>query len=143
MRRSIRKIVVDSSVISKWVNSQNEEHLEQADKLIKDSRNGLIRLFAPELAKYEVGNALWKKGLEIPMAKASLATIYASPVEFIKQNKDLATRSMEIALNCKITFYDATFLSLAESLGADLVTDNPKHQSKFTDVKVIPLGEVA
>jgi len=135
------RVVVDSSVIVKWVNSLDEEYLDRSDKLADDSRKGKIRLLAPELAKYEVGNVLWKKGLELPMAKASLGTIYAGPVEFIKQDESQAMRAMEIAIGTGITFYDASFVSLAESLEAELVTDNPKHQKKFGGVKVVALRD--
>ncbi|MBI5356415.1 type II toxin-antitoxin system VapC family toxin [Candidatus Collierbacteria bacterium] len=135
------KLVIDSSVMVKWVNSQEEKHLVQADKLAIDCKQGKVKLLAPELAKYEVGNALWKKKLDLPKAKVSLATIFASPVEFIKQDELQAMRTMEIALDKKITFYDASFLSLAESTSAALVTDNPKHQKKFSGVKVISLKD--
>lgn len=133
------KLVVDSSVMVKWVNSQEEDYLEQADKLSNDCKQGKVKLLAPELAKYEVGNVLWKKGLDLPKSKASLTTIYASPVEFIKQNEPQAMRAMEIALDKKITFYDASFLSLAESVGATLITANPKHHKSFPGVKVVDL----
>lgn len=135
------KLVIDSSVIVKWVNSQDEDYLDQADKLANDSRAGKVKLLAPELAKYEVGNALWKKGLDLPQAKISLSTIYAGSVEFIRQTESQAIRAMEIALDKKITFYDASFLSLAEGLNAVLVTDNPKHQKIFPGVKVISLKD--
>lgn len=135
------KVVVDSSVMVKWVNSQDEKYLVQSDKLVDDSRKRGVKLFAPELAKYEVGNVLQKKGLEIPMAKASLGTIYSGPVDFVKQDLLQALRTMEIAIETGITFYDASFVSLAESLGAELVTDNPKHMKKFGGVKVVALKD--
>lgn len=135
------KLVVDSSVIVKWVNSQDEQFLKQADALISDSRNGKVVLFAPELVKYEVGNALWKKGLSTPQAKASLETIYSSPVEFIKQNESQAMRTMEMALETGMTFYDASFVSLAEAMGATLVTDNPKHQKRVRGIKIIEIKD--
>jgi len=52
---------------------------------------------------------------------------------------------MSIAQESNITFYDAVFISLAQSLRADLITDNYKHQSKYTgkDVRIIPLKEYA
>lgn len=135
------KVVVDSSVIVKWVNSQDEAYLDQADRLFEDCKNGKVQLLAPELAKYEVGNVLWKKGLALPAAQVSLGTIYAGPVEFFKQDKSQAMRTMEIATKTSMTFYDATFVALAEQQGATLVTDNPKHQKKFAGVSVVPLKD--
>ncbi len=135
------KLVVDSSVLVKWVNSQDEQYLAQADAIARDCRRGKVLLLAPELAKYEVANALWKKGLPAPQAQASLGTIYVSPVEFVKQDEQQAMRAMEIAIATPMTFYDASSLSLAESVGATLVTDNPKHQKKVKGVKVVSLKD--
>lgn len=141
MKLKKNRKVVDSSVMVKWVNSQDEKYLSQSDKLADDSRKQEIKLFAPELAKYEVGNALLNKGMETPMAKASLGTIYSGPVEFVKQDLPQALRAMEIAIEAGITFYDASFVSLAESLGAELITDNPKHMKKFAGVRVVALKD--
>ncbi|MBI3577462.1 type II toxin-antitoxin system VapC family toxin [Candidatus Gottesmanbacteria bacterium] len=135
------KFVVDSSVLVKWVNSQDEQYLQEADALANDCKKGKVILIAPELAKYEVGNALWKKVLPIPQAQASLGTIYAGPVEFVKQDEAQAMRAMEIAVSSRMTFYDASFVSLAEQRGAKLVTDNPKHQQKVKSVTVVPIKE--
>ena len=40
-----------------------------------------------------------------------------------------------------MTYYDASFIALAKQEDAILVTDNPKHQTKISGVKVVPLGE--
>ena len=64
-------------------------------------------------------------------AKISLGTIFASPVEFVKLEESNALRAIEIAIKSNMTYYDATFVSLAEHLGAALVTDNLKHQGKY------------
>ena len=137
----MKKIVVDSSVIVKWVNSQNEKNIAGSDRLLEDCKNGAIKLFAPELAKYEVGNALWKKGLDTRSAKISLGTIFAGPVEFVRLEEPEALRTMEISTGAKMTYYDASFVALTESLGAILVTDNLKHQGKFRKVKTISLAD--
>jgi len=55
---SVRNIIVDSSVVVKWLSADNEEYLTQADKLLFEVEKEKVRLYAPELAKYEVTNAL-------------------------------------------------------------------------------------
>ncbi len=47
----------------------------------------------------------------------------------------------KIAQETNITYYDASFMSLAKQLNATLVTDNIKHQGKATDIKVISLKD--
>jgi len=41
----------------------------------------------------------------------------------------------------KITYYDASFIALAQQENAIFITDNTKHQGKTSEVKVIPLSK--
>lgn len=135
----MQNIVLDSSVIAKWVNRQNELNIEKSDKLLDDCRQGIIKLFIPELAKYEIGNVLWKKKLDPDLFHPVLDVLYSSPIEFVCLNLQNAVRILEITNENGMTYYDATFVELAERLKAILVTDNPKHQSKFKGVKIVSL----
>lgn len=140
--RKKKQVVIDSSVIVKWLSSFNEEHLEQADQILTDAQLGKIEMISCELAKYEVANALLKgRSLDLPQAKSSLATLYNLPISFISEDRESAQTSYEIGKQLNISYYDATFLSLAKKLGGILITDNLKHQGKTTDVKVIPLAK--
>lgn len=135
----VRKLVVDSSVVVKWLNSQDEKYLNQADRILRDCEKKKVSLYAPELAKYEVGNALLYKGLDDSLAKTSLATLYFLPIEFVPLSEKEATESLDIACKSNITYYDAVFVTLAKDIGATLVTDNPKHQKLVKGIKVISL----
>lgn len=131
--------VVDSSVMVKWLNAKEEKLLEKSNKVISDFQKGKIKIIAPELAKYEVGNALLYKGIGQEAAKISLEKFFLIPVEYIPWDQNLANMTMEIAYEAKITYYDASFVALAKQEDAVLLTDNPKHQSKIIGVKVVPL----
>jgi len=135
----IKKLVVDSSVVVKWLNSQDEKYLRQADEILKDCERGKVALYAPQLAKYEVGNAILNKGLNEAQAKISLATLYSLPISFLALSEKEAAKSLKIASDAGITYYDAVFISLAEDVGATLVTDNPKHQKLVGKVKIVEL----
>ena len=137
----VKAVVIDSSVSVKWINQINEKLLDQADKLLKENQAGLVTFFAPELSKYEIGNALLKKNLELPKAYESLGTIHQLPINFIPETENLAKQSYQIAQHAGITYYDASFIALAKQENATLVTDNPKHQAKDFDVKVIALKD--
>lgn len=69
-----KPLVVDTSVIVKWLNQKDEPYLNQADKIFEDASKQKIEILAPELAKYEAGNALLYKGMTLPESKQSLAT---------------------------------------------------------------------
>lgn len=135
------QLVVDSSVLVKWLNQQNEKNIEQAELLLKDVRYEKVVLAAPELVKYEIGNVLLvSKQLALSKAKETLEFFFSLPIIFVPETQALAQSSYRIGHELKITYYDAAFLSVAEYLDAPLVTDNIKHQGKSTKVKVISLA---
>lgn len=136
---SPKMYVIDSSVAVKWINTQDETCTLQAEKILSSVEKGKIELILPELAKYEIGNAIWKKGLDLPAAKLSLATLYRIPLQFITQNEEQALETLRIASESNMTYYDASFVSLATSLDIPLITDNPKHQGKSLKAKIIPI----
>ena len=134
--------VIDSSVIVKWLHQENEQFIDQADAIINKARKNQIELLAPELAKYEVGNALLvKKKLMPTQAKISLASLYSLPIQFVHESEDIANETYKIAYRNSITYYDASFIALAIAENAILVTDNIKHQGKISEINVIPLAK--
>lgn len=136
-----RVIVVDTSVIVKWLNRENEQNLTQSDRLFQDGSNEKIDIIAPELVKYEVGNVLLSKGISLPEAKLSLATIYTIPMKFVQLDQEDAQTTMEIAHTSKITYYDASFLTATKKFAGTLVTDNIKDQKSVDEIKVIALKD--
>jgi len=136
-----KKLVIDSSVAVKWLNSQDEKYLDRADKILQDCEKKKVFLYAPELAKYEIGNAIGYKGLDLSSTKVSLSALYSLPITFVPLEEGDALRVLEIAVKNKITYYDATFINLSEKIGASLVTDNPKHQKDIKGTKIIALKD--
>lgn len=133
-------LVIDSSVIVKWLHREDEQFIDQADLILEEARQNYVELIAPELAKYEVGNALFvKKKLNPEQAEIVLAEFYNLPLSFISESEKQATETFKLAFDLKITYYDASFLSLAKQYGATLVTDNIKHQGKTKEIRIISL----
>lgn len=142
----MKKIITDTSVMVKWISDQNESYVEVADQILSDVQAGKIVILAPELSKYELGNAILKKGLTLFELLQSLNTVYSLPVQFVPETEDLAEETYKIvyeikAKNIPITYYDAAFAALARHEEAELVTANPKHQSGIKGVKTISLSE--
>lgn len=134
------RVVVDSSVIVKWLNQNLEANIDKADQIMAAVLKGEIELFAPELSKYECGNVLLKgKQLTPEEAHISLETLYSLPIKFISETEDLAKETYTMASSLGLTYYDASFLSLAKKYNATLVTENIKHQGKSKNIKVISL----
>ncbi len=136
------RIVVDTSVLIKWINQTKEENIERSNALLESALDNKIKLLVPELIKYELGNVLVKgKNLLPREAIKSFRTAYALPITFIPDSEELATITFGLAYELGITYYDASFLALAKQLDAILVTDNIKHQKKDHGVNVVALGE--
>lgn len=137
-----QKTVVDSSVIVKWLNTDYEQNLHEADVLFQRARVGEIELFAPELAKYETANVLLKgKQLTPDQAKIPLTTLYSLPLTYVVDTQEMALQTFNLAHKTGITYYDAAFVTLAKILVANLVTANPKHQAVSGTVSVIPIQD--
>lgn len=135
-------LVVDSSVIIKWLSKDKEEYLDHADKILMDARDGNIALVAPELAKYEVGNVLlFSKKLLSKQGEIALTQLYNLPINFIPESAESAKETYTLAFDLGITYYDASFISLAKQYNATLVTENIKHQGKTTKIKVRSLQD--
>lgn len=136
------KLIVDTSVIAKWLNQSNEDNIDKADQIMADALSGKVELLAPELSRYEYGNVLLKgKKLTPQEAFISLGTAYSLPINFVSESEDLAKETYTLAFSLGITYYDASFLSLAKKYDAVLVTENIKHQGKTKDIKVKSLQD--
>lgn len=136
-----KKIIVDSSVIVKWLSSQNEKHIYKANKILKHAKEDKIELFTSELAKYEVGNTmLTGKGLSNFQAFISLETLYNLPLTFISETEESAQETYALGQKLNLTYYDAVFISLAKKMEASLITDD-KDQARSLEIKVIPLSK--
>lgn len=123
----MKQLVVDSSVIIKWFN--DEEGSEEAGKILEEIRTGETVVYCPELAKYEVTNALIKgKGLRGKKVRTILKGFYEIPILYVPDQLELANRAARLAVSRGITYYDAVFEALAKGRKIKLITANPKHQ---------------
>ncbi|OGM27887.1 hypothetical protein A3D00_01645 [Candidatus Woesebacteria bacterium RIFCSPHIGHO2_02_FULL_38_9] len=137
-----KKIVVDSSVILKWLYREDEKFLKQADFLLQQALDGKVALLAPELAKYEVGNVLLRaKQLYEDQGRETLSVFYSIPIHFVTESFELSKQAFGIGVKSGITYYDAAFVALTKQERATLITDNPKHQTRIPGIKVVPLRE--
>ncbi|MGI8419410.1 MAG: type II toxin-antitoxin system VapC family toxin [Candidatus Levyibacteriota bacterium] len=134
-------LILDTSVIIKFLNHDNERDVDKADEIFKSLRKGEVQVIAPELTKYEIGNVLIKKQLATSIVKLALETIYSLPITFVAESEELARETYLQAYKNKMTYYDAAFISLAKQYNATLITENIKHQGKTSDVNVIALKD--
>ncbi|HBC44659.1 MAG: hypothetical protein UX08_C0022G0005 [Candidatus Collierbacteria bacterium GW2011_GWB1_45_35] len=135
-------LVIDTSILVKWLNKVGEEDLGLADDLLSRCMSREFEILVPELAKYECGNALLKgKKLDLVIGFKTLRLFYSLPIVFVTETEDLAVETFRIAKEWGMTYYDASFLALAQKYQAILVTQNVKHQKRPNEIEVLSVKE--
>lgn len=110
--------VVDASAMAAVV------FYETNGQAVRDRLVG-AQIYAPRLLQYEMANIAWKKARRAP---TEAAAIFRSLAIAFDQDWDIAWRdapAVDVAIVARATglsAYDATYVWLAGSLGADLVT---------------------
>ena len=108
--------VPDASLIAAFV--FGEDRAAEAE-----SRLGSARLCAPSLWRYELANVAWRKVQQHPRerdaAALGLALAMSLPVEDLDPDH---AEVLELAIEHKLTAYDASYLWVARRLRAPLAT---------------------
>lgn len=113
--------VIDASIAVKWY--VKEESRDLALRLRDDFVSASLDLHAPSLLLYEVGNALrYHPGSTEGECADAVTQLLNLGVSIHEPDAPLASKAASLAYKEGITFYDATYLALAQSLGAKLLT---------------------
>jgi predicted nucleic acid-binding protein len=123
---SVRRLVVDSSVALKWLKPRDEEHVAEAQALLDDHEAGRIAITAPTHLLLEVMNALWSHQATAGQVKRAAVLLRDLRVEFVEPDTMMLARAGELAVDHRITIYDAVFAALADHLDCELVTADRK-----------------
>ena len=108
--------VVDASALAALLFAEPE-----ADAVEARLRDAI--LVAPRLIEYELGNACWKKCRRYPDSATALTANFALLQDLDLQLKDVDPAAvLELARRLEITYYDSSYLWLARTLTAELVT---------------------
>jgi predicted nucleic acid-binding protein len=111
--------------------------LDYGEKLLAITTR--VELFILDLTLYEVGNSLWKlvallNTLELKDAedivyvlKSMLSRGMLKVVEYSKLDPQ---RILELAVNEKLTFYDASYIAASETIKAVLATEDTELREK-------------
>lgn len=112
-------VVVDSSVVLKWIRQDREGELEQANALLAAFEAGRIRFMAPTLLQLELLNVAGRKWRwpEEPLVEL-LERVAALRFELVEPPLVDVARWTAAGLSA----YDAAYVAVAEAAGAELVT---------------------
>jgi len=119
----VKRWVLDTSVGVKWLSATGEADFEQALQLRHDFRDGVVELLVPEFFFIEMGNALrYNSKFTVHDVTSALQSLWAMEFHRVDLSSALLAKATQLAYQCQITLYDATFVALAEAYAAPLIT---------------------
>lgn len=126
-------LVLDTSVIFKWSRQPHEEPLvPQALVLLEQYLSGETEIRIPELLFYELGNTIKHKSHLLDGSEQTiLRNIFALGLTVHRLDITLAQEVLRTALAHDLTFYDATFIALAQSVRCNFITADRKLYQKL------------
>jgi len=125
----VKLIVPDASVLLKWVlPEEREPHVMQAIAIRDAFVGGRVRLLVPPLWFYEVGNVLVSHYPD--SAAERLAALAAFHLPEARPTAAWRERTIKLAAEHKVTFYDASYHALAVESDGIFVTADEKYLRK-------------
>lgn len=119
---SKRTVVIDASAVL-CVLLGDEQIPSKIRSSLDDYAKNNLDLVAPTLLKTEVGNALKSATLQKRMTANTAASLYEKflelPIKYLAEINFL--KILKVSLDKKLSFYDATYLHLAQSLKLELL----------------------
>lgn len=133
-------VVVDSSVVAKWVLPEAEEEI--AARLLATAGK-LNRLIVVDLAYIEVTNAIWsryrRKLIDIVEVQTASQLLFQVAVETERANS-LLESALQIGIRYDRAIYDALFVALVAKTGfAGVTADVPLYKAVHGDFPTIVL----
>jgi predicted nucleic acid-binding protein len=122
------EFVVDASVAAKWYLHVDEADVELADGLLRQCLDGELELHAPAVFTCEVGNLLVSARLRNPArlseerAAECRRGLFALPIRIHPASDEDGLETLAMALRFSKTFYDMSYLQLAEKLDCKVCT---------------------
>ena len=118
-------VVVDASVAFKWlIPDSAEDDVPAAKALLLDHMEGRAKINVPPLLYYEIGNILLFGRSRPPIEEATdaLTDLFAIPLEVASSTLVTAHATLRLASEYALSYYDATYVMLAEMLNCPLIT---------------------
>lgn len=131
-------VVLDASIVLKWFRQETDS--DKALKFRKDHIAGINQIVCPALVHYELFNVLiTKRNLSMDDILGVLEELKRLQIALYFPNEMEIRDAAIIALEKEISFYDATYVALANALKTDLITADKKltRQLKLPFVKLL------
>lgn len=131
-------IVLDASVVTKWFFPEDQSLAALKLKTLHE-RNEL-KISAPILLLFELGSvSISKKVPTKTTFNQNFRNLFDLGINFIGPNSSLLETTFFIANQHKLSFYDATYVALAQQLHCDFITADKKLVEKTKNLKFVKL----
>ena len=130
--------VIDASVAAKIFII--EDYSDRAMEIINAHIRGYLSLFAPTLIVYELGNVFWKHPqITSEKARTFIKKFLDLQINLIDiySDDELLKTACDISQSRDITFYDASYIALAEKNETKLITADVEICSKSPAIAVL------
>lgn len=134
----MKSYVVDSSVVAKCFIT--EDYSDKAIDAVESHTRGVLSFSAPSLIMYELGNVFWRHP-QVTSEKTytffeKFLSLQIDLVD-IWSDIDLLRNVCDISKARNVTFYDASYLALAEKNRTKLITADEDMCRKAPDFTVL------
>lgn len=132
-------MVLDTSIIIKWIKDSNEVDRDKALILYAKLRNKEIDITIPDLLFYELSNFGLRQPAETLTACHDLINNLFDPklgIEILAVNEELIQYAMSMGHDLKISAYDATYLAVAQKYNTKLITADKKLLSAAPELTI-------
>lgn len=133
----MREVVLDASVVLKWIHSKDERHLKPALELRRSFEDGELQVLAPPLLWLEILNVAARSWHWDEAKMAELATSLPE-LGFEIIDPDLESVAHWCAQG--LTACEAAYVTVAEGAGVRLVTDDAQVVESAPDVALALAG---
>ena len=138
MNPSSTTFLLDSSVLIKWFSPEADHQL--ARRLRQDYLEGACELIIPDLALYEVANALRYSGRFVATEIAlQVQSIVEMELTILPLQLSVLATAIELSLARGTAVYDSYFVALAKATGTFCVTADEKLYRKVQDLGFVKL----
>jgi predicted nucleic acid-binding protein len=115
-------VVCDASVVLKWFHEAGEEEVEPSRALLDAYVDRRVDLLVLDLTVYEIGNVLIR-ALSLPPERAVAVLEALDDIcPRVAPAPDELALAARLAVEHRLTFYDATYAAVAQARSATLAT---------------------
>lgn len=134
-------IVVDASVVYKWIVDEEGRDTQSARKLRDDYLNGKIQVTAPDILLYEIANIFaYKTHLTARDGLRAWRSFLLLEIPVTSATPPFITETLKYSQKYGISVYDASYIALAKKRNCFFVTADAKLVSRVSLSFVHPIS---